>query len=62
MKQAQKQPKLLQTSPNYNPKFAIKLAVCSESKHHYLIAVAIFVQRNTDLSYKATSKIQNDNT
>jgi len=27
MKQAQNQPKLLQTSPNYSPKFPIKLAV-----------------------------------
>ena len=35
------------------------LAVCSESKHHYLIAVT--VQHTTDLSYKATSKIQNNN-
>jgi len=57
MKQAQNQPKFLQTSP----KFAIKLAVCSESNHHILIVFAIFVQHATDLSCKATSKIQNEN-
>jgi len=34
------------TSPNYSPKFAIKLAVCTESNQHYHIAVAIFVQHS----------------
>jgi len=50
-----------QTSPNtsklaqiISPKFAMKLAVCGESNHHYLITVAVFVQRTIDLSYKAT--------
>jgi len=61
VKQTQNQPKKKQTSPNYSPKFAIKLAVWSESGHHYLIAVAIFVQHTTGISYKATSKIQNNN-
>jgi len=53
-KPAQKTP----TSPNYSPKYTIKLTVCSESIHHYLIAVAVFVQHTTDLSYKATSNIK----
>jgi len=61
IKQAPNQPKKLRTSPNYSPKYAIILTVCSESNHHYLIAVAVFVQHTTDLSYKATSNIQNDN-
>jgi len=39
----------------------MKLAVCSESNHHYLVAVAIVVQHPTDLSYKETAKIQNNN-
>ena len=34
LKKAQNQPKLLQSSPNYSPEFAIKLAACSESNHH----------------------------
>jgi len=51
----------IQTSPNYSPIFAIKLTVCSESSHHYLIGVADFVQHTTDLSYKANSNIQNSN-
>jgi len=60
IKQAQSQPQKLQTSPNYNPKFAIKLAALSEGNHHYLIAVAVFVQHTTEISYKATSNIQNN--
>jgi len=32
----------------------MKLAVCNESNHHYVIAVAVFEQHTTDLSYKAT--------
>jgi len=55
-----KPPKKLQTSPNYSPKYAIKLTACSESNHHYLIAVAFFVQHTTDLSHKETSNIQNN--
>jgi len=51
IKQAQNQPKKLQTSPNYSPKFVIKLTVCSESNHHYLIAVAVFVQHTAQLTF-----------
>jgi len=61
MKQAQNQPKKLQTIPNYSPKYVIKSTVCSESNHHYLIAVADFVRHTTDFAYKATSNIQNNN-
>jgi len=32
----------------------VKLAVCNESNHRYLIAVAVFVQHTTDLFYKVT--------
>jgi len=60
LKQAQNQPKKLQTSRNYSPKHAIKLTVCSEGNHHYLLALAVFVQHTTDLSYKATSNTQNN--
>jgi len=61
IKQAQNQPNKLLTSPNYCPILVIKLTVCSESNHHYLIAVAVFAQHTTNLSYKATSNIQNNN-
>ena len=60
-RQAPNQPKYVQTSPNYSPKFAMKLAVCGESNHHYLITVAVFVQRTIDLSYKATWNLQINN-
>jgi len=60
-KTSPKSAKKLQTSRNYSPKFAIKPAICSESNHHYLIVVAVFVQHTTDRFYKATSNIQNNN-
>jgi len=50
-KTSPKPAQITQTSPNYSQKFAIKPAVCSESNHHYLIAVAVFVQHTIDLSY-----------
>jgi len=39
----------------------VNLEDCSESNHHYLIAVAVFVQHTTDLSYKGTWNVQNNN-
>jgi len=63
IKQAQNQLKKLQSSPNYSPKYAIKLTVCSESIHHCLIAVAVFVQHKTDFltkqpqTYKMTTVV-----
>jgi len=56
-------PKKLQTSPNYGPKYAIKLTVCSESNHQYLIAVEVFVPHTTDFlkkqpqTYKMTTVV-----
>jgi len=47
--------KKLQTSPKY----VMTLTVCSESNHHYLTVVAVLMQHTNDLSYKATSNIQN---
>jgi len=49
----QNKPKELHSSPKY----AMTLTVCSESNHHYLIVIAVFVQHTTDLFYKATSNI-----
>jgi len=46
-------PTKIQTSPKY----AIKLAVCSESNHPFPTTVAVFVQHTTDISYKATSNM-----
>ena len=59
-KTSPKPAKKRQTRPNYSPKCAMTLTVCSENDHHYLLAVAVFVQRTTDLSYKATSNTQNN--
>jgi len=48
-------PKPAKKAPNY----VMTLTVCSESNHHYLTVVAVFVQHTNDPSYKATSNIQN---